>query len=246
MMQHNEPSLIQKNLRGGYAFDIKALLQFAHQTTIRNWLPILGGATIALALLVVFAMILLSVFEITDPFNVPDHTMMQFEVLATVFAAPLSVGLLLMGLRTSANKTIKPVDVMAYYPRIFSLGLIGLLISLLTSIGLMLLIIPGLYLYLATGFVLPLMAEKHMRPIAAIQLSMQMVNSYLSQFFILFGVMFLSLLVSVLSFGILLLYFVPFFYVLKGKIYMDLFGYGDISDPIDEIEEHKDDSTFVA
>lgn len=245
-MQYNEPSLIQKNLSGEYAFDIRALLQFAHQTTIRNWLPILGGATIALVLLMVFAMILLSVFEVTDPFNVPDHTMMQIEVLATVFAAPLSVGLLLMGLRTAAKKSIKPVDVLSYYPRIFSLGLIGLLISLLTSIGLMLFIIPGLYLYLATGFVLPLMAEKHMRPIAAIQLSVQMVNRYISQFLILFGVMLLSLLVSVLSFGILLLYFVPFFYVLKGKIYMDLFGYGEISDPIDEIEEHKDDETFMA
>ena len=50
-MQHNKPSLIQKNLSGEYAFDIRALLQYAHQTTINNWIPILGGATIAFVLL---------------------------------------------------------------------------------------------------------------------------------------------------------------------------------------------------
>lgn len=245
-MQAEYSQQITDNLNGKYDFDIKSLLRYAHATTMQNVLAILGGATIAFSLAVVFAMILLSIFEITDPFNISEETKLKMEVLGTVFMAPLSVGLMLMGLRAAANKSVKPVDVMAYYTRIFSLGLVALLISLWTSIGLMLFIIPGLYLYLASGFILPLMAEKHLRPIAAIKLSFKMVNRYLNQFMLLFALMVLAIIACALSFGILLFYFVPFFYVLKGKVYMDLFGYGNHADPIDEIEEHKDDATFTA
>ncbi len=245
-MQDQYSQRIVRNLAKEYTFDISALFKYAHAHTVPKLLPLLGGAFISLVVTMVFIMILFSIFGITDPLNISQDVMFQFEILVTLFVAPLSVGLLLMGLRSAANKSIKPVDVMSFYPRIIPLGLVGVLLSVWVSIGIALFVVPGVYLFLVTSFVLPLMAEKRMRPIAAMVLSFKMVNAYLGRFVQLFGIMLLAIILGALSFGLLFIYFIPFFYVLKGKIYMDLFGYGDYADPIDEIEEHKDDATFSA
>ena len=71
-------------------------------------------------------------------------------------------------------------------------------------------------------------------------------NKYLSSFLFIHGIIILLVIASVLTYGILLFYTVPFMLTLKGKIYADLVGYDEDNDIINISELRKDDTTFDA
>lgn len=232
---------LAKNTR----IDVFALLKECHPIVLGK-IPVFVGALLLVLLgMSVLGMIVLSFFEITDPFAIEQSLQLKLEILFSFALAPLFTGLLMMGVRGANNKSLQPLDIMAYFPRIFVLGLTSVFLSMWISIGMLLLVVPGIYLLIATMFVLPLIAEKRMKPIAAVYLSIRVVNNYFSQM-ALFNLLFLGgLFLGIATFGILLIYILPMYYILKGKIYIALFGMSD-KDDIDTLEERKDDATFAA
>jgi uncharacterized membrane protein len=135
---------------------------------------------------------------------------------------------------------------MAYFPRIFILGLISVFLSFWISVGFQLFILPGLYIWVVTSLVLPLLVDKGYKPFDAIKLSFMLTNKYLSSFLFIHGIIILLVIASVLTYGILFFYTVPFMLTLKGKIYADLVGYDEDNDIINISELRKDDTTFDA
>lgn len=237
---------LEAALNGQYIFDIKALLKETHAHTKTQILPFIGAMLLAFAGVMVFGMILLSVFEVTNPLEIAPSTALQIEVLLMFFLAPIMTGFLIMGIRNATQKNIKPLDIMAYFPRIFILGLISVFISFWISVGFQLFILPGLYIWVVTSLVLPLLVDKGYKPFDAIKLSFMLTNKYLSSFIFIHGIIILLVIASVLTYGILFFYTVPFMPTLKGKIYADLVGYDEDNDIINISELRKDDTTFDA
>ena len=237
---------LEAALNGQYNFDIKALLSETHAQTKAQILPFIGAMFLAFAGVIVFGMILLSVFDVTNPLEVERSTVLQIEILLLFFLAPIMTGFLIMGIRNATQKTIKPLDMMAYFPRIFMLGLVSVFISLWISVGFQLFVLPGLYLWVVTSLVLPLLVDKGCKPFHAIKLSFMLTNKYLSSFIFIHGIIILLVIASALTYGLLFFYTVPFMLTLKGKIYADLVGYDEDNDIIDISESRKDDTTFDA
>ena len=237
---------LEAALNGQYIFDIKKLLQESHAWTKAQILPFVGAMFLAFAGVMVFGMILLSVFKIANPLEIAPSTALQIEVLLMFFLAPIMTGFLIMGIRNATQKTIKPFDMMAYFPRIFILGLISVFISFWISVGFQLYILPGLYCWVVTSLVLPLLVDKRCKPFDAIKLSFMLTNKYLSSFIFIHGIIILLVIASVLTYGLLFFYTVPLMLTLKGKIYADLVGYDGDNDIINISELRKDDTTFDA
>lgn len=244
MSSSNTP--VEEALNGQYVFNIKALLVYSHQQTKAQIFPFIGAMLLAFAAVIVFVMILLSVFQLTNPLEIERSTALQLEMLLVFFMAPIITAFLVMGIRSAMSKSIKPLDMLAYFPRIFLLGLVSIFLSLWISVGFQLFILPGLYLWVVTSLVLPLMVDKGTTPFQAIKLSFKLTNKYLSSFIFIHGIIILLIVASALTYGLLFFYTVPFLLTLKGKIYADLVGYQIENDTIETQESRKDDTTFDA
>lgn len=237
---------LEAALNGEYIFDIKTLLKESHVQTKKQIFSFIGAMFLAFVGVIVFAMILFSIFNVTNPLEIESSTVLQIEMLLLFFLAPIMTGFLVMGIRNASQKTIKPLDMMAYFPRIFILGLVSVFLSLWISVGFQLFILPGLYLWVVTSLVLPLLVDKGAKPFYAIKLSFLLANKYLSSFIFIHGIIILLVIVSALTYGLLFLYTVPLILTLKGRVYADLVGYDEHNNLIDISESRKDDTTFDA
>jgi uncharacterized membrane protein len=87
----------------------------------------------------------------------------------------------------------------------------------------MLLVAPAFYVFMATTFTLPLIADKQLTPFTAISLSVRMTNAYLFQMTVIF-LIFLALFIGVIiTFGFALLWVGPYFFNVKAVLYTELF-----------------------
>ena len=123
MSSANTP--IEAALNGQYVFNIKALLRYSHDKTKAQIFPFIGAMVLAFAAVVVFSMILLSVFEISNPLEIERATVLQLEMLLIFFMAPIITAFLVMGIRSAMAKPIKPLDMLAN----ISNGLMGFAIA---------------------------------------------------------------------------------------------------------------------
>ena len=111
-----------------------------------------------------------------------------------------------------------------YIPLIFLLALTQLVNSILMQLGLVLLIIPGLYFWMATSFSLMLVADKSLTPLKAILLSCRVFNAYWGQITALFMIMAVLAITIPLTLGLSLIWIMPLYFSLIGVLYEKLIG----------------------
>ena len=87
MSSPNTP--IEAALSGQYVFNIKALLRYSHDKTKTQIFPFIGAMMLAFAAVIVFSMILLSIFGISNPLEIERATALQLEMLLMFFMAPI-------------------------------------------------------------------------------------------------------------------------------------------------------------
>ncbi|GGD52722.1 hypothetical protein [Lacimicrobium alkaliphilum] len=215
---------MSKALAGDYNFDLQAVLKEAWSITqVTKW-------SLLQALLMVFSLVLLVVvisfnliqsqgMDILDP-----QVQFYLELLITLLTAPLLTGLLMMGINHSVGGVSRPAHLFHFVPRTLILVLATLMTSLLVNLGLMLLVIPGLYLMIACSFTLPLVAEKGLTPWRAIYTSVRAVSHKWPQFVILYLLFAMLFMLVIATLGIALIWVGPLYYNVKGVLYRDIFG----------------------
>jgi uncharacterized membrane protein len=151
--------------------------------------------------------------------------------LASPITIPLSLGLLLLGYSRANDEELKIDSIFNYYVLVWPLVFASILITIITYIGLALLILPGIYFSIAYSFTLPLMVDKKLDIWGAMEVSRQAVTKH---WFTIFGVNITLLLLTVLSaipFGIGLIWTIPLLMIAQGVMYRRIFGW-KIHDPI--------------
>ncbi|MBU2976849.1 hypothetical protein [Alteromonas sp. C1M14] len=211
--------LIQPNGRFNYSW----LAKTAFTVLKRSFWPLFQACLAVFFIVVGGALLLVSVFPVSALTNMPPQQQVVIDIVSVLIFAPLTTGLSVMGINAIRGNTINSAQVLRYFPHVLVLALAQLLISVLTQLGFALLIIPGLYILMATTFTLPLIADKNMGMLAALKQSVTAVNQYLLSFIVLFGVFLVLFLVSIASFGLALLIVMPFYFVVMGIIYSALF-----------------------
>ena len=104
----------------------------------------------------------------------------------------------------------------------FNTFLYVLILLVGTSIGIILLIIPGIYFFFATIFTLPIMVKYNFEVLDAIKLSLKMFNR---NFFITFLILIIILLlnsIAIFPYGMLSIFTVPFSICLIGKLFEEI------------------------
>lgn len=206
-----------------YDFDIIEIIKegFRHLDGVKGTFVAAFGIylVVAIALQIVLGIFFPSPAEEPNLLNQQIVTLLSYPVLM-----PLMVGIIMMAINYSRGENIEFKSVFNYYHLMGKLALAGMLIYVMTIIGFVLLVLPGIYLSIAYVFTLPLIADKGMDVWEAMELSRKTVTKH---WFKVFGLMFLLSLIflaGIMTFGIGLIWAVPLlFLTLYGLLYRSIF-----------------------
>lgn len=237
---------LENALRGDYDFDVKAVLKEGVALTQNSKLAIIQGLLVVFAL-AYFSLLgaeYLSIAKNLDSES-PDFQFILHLIIA-ILVAPLTAGLLMMGVNTSLGIENRLEFVFRFISRIVILGVATLMTTAAVQIGLLFFIVPGLYLAVATGFTVPLILDKGMMPAQAMMTSIKVVGHRWKQFVLLYLAFTLLLLLVVVTYGVAIIWVAPFYYNVKGLLYRDIFGIGTDASQNLEYGHREDDDVFSA
>lgn len=187
------------------------------------------GATIVVGIVTVIAQRL---FDLGFPNNYAEEgfRLMQYltgawHTLALLpLTAPLTAGVAMLALHRARALPATVGIVFSYFGKTWPLLLAGVLTSLMTHVGTMLLIIPGIYISVSLIFVPALIVDRNLGPLEAIATAVKTVHR---RWFTVFGSLFvasLGLIVSLIPLGIGLIWTGPWFLLVQAVLYRSLFG----------------------
>ncbi|MBL4781714.1 MAG: hypothetical protein JKX92_05675 [Porticoccaceae bacterium] len=148
--------------------------------------------------------------------------MLQVVIMAIMY--PFMAGIIMLGIHRSVELPLSYTSVFGYFAYTLPLLGVAVLMSILITLGFLLLIIPGIYLSLAYMFAVPLVVEKNLGVWEAMETSRKAVTTHWFKLFFLFLLMGLILLISALPLGIGLIWTYPMMLAMIGVMYREIFG----------------------
>ncbi|PKO14503.1 hypothetical protein CVU37_14445 [candidate division BRC1 bacterium HGW-BRC1-1] len=145
--------------------------------------------------------------------------------LISYFVWPVIMGALMVGTRRlMLGQPLLLADFKDVQPIIVSIIVVGILTSLLTTIGLILCILPGLYAIVVLGFALPFIIDRGTDPVQAIKDSVAISNKSLLDLIILLLVMGVVIFLGFLACGVGLFVAIPLVTAMRMVAYADVMG----------------------
>ncbi len=135
---------------------------------------------------------------------------------------PLSVGINFYYLKFIRKQDYTTSDMFSFYDNLPSIFLIGLVVSIFTFLGYILLIVPGIIIYLAYSKIQYLMADGNIKLKETLNKSRTMMKGYKSDYFV-FTLSFIGWhLLAIITFGIAYIYVLPYIGVADALYYEKL------------------------
>lgn len=150
---------------------------------------------------------------------VSSLSMFFISFLSSVFGA----GLLYMGVKRVADEPISIGMVFSGFSRALALFFGFLFMTLMIISGLVLLVLPGIYLMVGYTLTLPLIIDKKMQPWEAMEASRKAIHKVWWTVFGIFIVMGIILNVAMIPLGLGLIWAIPMYVIIFGVIYRVLF-----------------------
>ena len=145
-------------------------------------------------------------------------------ILSYPVLMPIMAGIMMMGIKHSRGEEISFKSIFNYYHLTGKLSLAGILIYIMTLIGILLLVLPGIYLSVAYMFALPLIVDKNMGVWEAMEHSRKQVTKHWFKAFFLTILLSIIMAISMIPLGIGLFWTIPLMFVtLYGLIYPLMF-----------------------
>jgi len=136
----------------------------------------------------------------------------------------LSAGLVGMGIRRAQGQPVAWTDISMHSDKFVELLIAGFLVSILTTIGFILLIIPGIYLSVAYILTIPLIVDKRMKAWDAMEHSRKVVTAHWLSFFLIWLTVGVVVLISAIPLGIGLIWTIPLGCIALGVAYRRVIG----------------------
>ncbi len=225
-MTNFQSGSLQEGVAAPYDFKIFDIFREAWSRTYGfKWPVIVATLLIFIALTVVsFGIILiLELFNQTHPALVSILTD-AFTFVLSIICYPLFAGILMMGLYRSVDADINYKMAFSFFSYSFPIIIATFCTTILIMLGLVLLVIPGIYLTVAYVFTLPLIIEKNMDFWQAMETSRKAVHQHWFKVFFTYTLMLIIYVISAIPFGIGLIWSIPLFVALHGILYRIIFG----------------------
>jgi len=146
------------------------------------------------------------------------------QLVSIVVMGPMGAGLFIMALRRSVNAEISAGTVLNYFGKIVPIVLTTILMYVMIILGLILFILPGIYLAVGYYMAIPLVVEKNLGPWEALEASRKAVGKRWFSVFGLFLVLGLIYFAGIFTLGILWIWTLPMTLLAFGILYRNIFG----------------------
>jgi len=208
-----------------YDFDILEILKegFTRTEGVKGRFIAAFIAYIVIALIV---QVVLGIFFPSPPAPAEPNILNQqiVTILSYPVLVPLMAGIIMLAVNYTRGESIEFKSIFNYYHLMGKLALAGILIYIMTIIGFVLLVLPGIYLSIAYVFTLPLIVDKGMDVWEAMELSRKTVTKHWFKVFALILLLSLIFGLGALAFGIGLIWAIPLMFItLYGLLYTSIF-----------------------
>jgi len=146
------------------------------------------------------------------------------QMVTSIVIMPMFMGIHIMGMRHAENKSVSAGSIFNYFGRAPAVFLCYLIMTIMIMLGLLLLILPGIYLMIAYMFAMPLVVEKNMSAWRALEVSRKALSR---KWFPIFGIFLLVTIINMLGmFTIFIawIWTVPWSVLTMSMIYIKFFG----------------------
>ncbi len=208
-----------------YDFDIIEMIKVGFNR-IEGVKGIFLATFVVYIVVAIIVQMILGIFFPSPPSPAQPNLLNQqiVTILSYPVLMPLMVGIIMLAINYSRGESIEFRSIFNYYHLTGKLALAGLMIYIMTVIGFVLLILPGIYLSIAYVFTLPLIADKGMDIWEAMELSRKAVTKHWFKVFGLFLLLSLIMALGALALGIGLIWAVPLLFItLYGLLYPLIF-----------------------
>ena len=130
----------------------------------------------------------------------------------------------MIGIRRAADQPATINELFAYFGLFVPLLVTGLAITVLTYLGLILLVLPGIYLGVSYALAIPLVVERGLSPWQAMEASRKAIGQHWFKVFGLFLALGLIMLLSAIPLLIGLVWTLPLAFIAIGVLYRTIFG----------------------
>ena len=146
------------------------------------------------------------------------------QLVITVVALPMGVAIMIMAMRHQHEKPVSAGEIFRHFGSTLSLMLAYILQMILIMIGLVLLVLPGLYLMIAYMYAMPLIVEKKMSVWQALETSRKAITRVWFRFFGLLMLVSLINMLGILTLGIAWIWTIPWSVLAMSMVYVKMFG----------------------
>ncbi|WP_444906959.1 hypothetical protein ACJJIQ_19000 [Microbulbifer sp. ANSA003] len=219
---------IEKGIAGDYSFSIGETLSEAWQRTSGNKGTVWVGALLYFVAIIAITIVATLITGGTAAFS-PDSNPGPFaealsQLIVTFAGAPLAVGMTMIGIKIARDEQTSGTEVFAHFDKIVPLGFATIVMYLLIGVGLILLIIPGIYLMIAYLMTMPLIADRNLSPWEALETSRKAITKNWFAFLGFAIVMILIFLAGSIPLLIGLIWAIPLCSIAFGVAYRKVFG----------------------
>ncbi|WP_444928899.1 hypothetical protein ACJJIF_13645 [Microbulbifer sp. SSSA002] len=219
---------IEKGIAGDYSFSIGETLSEAWQRTSGNKGTVWVGALLYFVAIIAITIVATLVTGGTAAFSSGSSSGPVAEILSqlivTFAGAPLAVGMTMIGIKIARDEQTSGTEVFAHFDKIVPLGFATILMYLLIAVGLILLIIPGIYLMIAYLLAMPLIADRNLSPWEALETSRKAITKNWFAFLGFVIVITLIFIAGGIALLIGLIWAVPLVSIAFGVAYRKVFG----------------------
>ena len=158
-----------------------------------------------------------------DP-NSIQFLSIAFQVVVTAVSLPMSIAIMIMGIRHAEGKSVSAGEIFRHFGTMFNLLLAYVIMMIMIIIGLVLLVIPGIYLGYAYMFAMPLIVEKKMGAWHALETSRKAVTKVWFRFFGFVWLLILINIVAAIPLGLGWIWTLPWSVLAFAMVYIKMFG----------------------
>jgi len=147
-----------------------------------------------------------------------------FQLVITVVALPMGFAIMIMAMRHAHNKSVSAGEIFKHFGSMGGLVVAYVIQFIFIMIGMVLLVVPGIYLIFAYMLAMPLVVEKRMGAWQALETSRKAVTKVWFRFFGLIMLISLINMLGVLTLFIAWIWTIPWSVLAIAMVYEKIFG----------------------
>jgi uncharacterized membrane protein len=211
---------------------LSTILKSAFEQTKKNFVAFIPLILLVLLVVNLAAVKYLGDIDLSDKASLAQlQQKANIVTIVSLLFTPIEIGFMLMGVKAARGLSIKSTDIFNIFPDSAKIVILAIISFVFVQIGMALFILPGLFLLIMVSMAQPLMCDYRLSMVDSVKKSIKTCYKHAGLAIQLYVILFVLILLSFFTYGIALIFTIPFYVNAKGLLYCALF---DNKDPNSE------------